>query len=344
MSNKAAVVEQIGSPVVIKTVERYTPGPDEILVKNKVINFTPLAAKMQKFAPIPYKPPVILGFSSAGIVETVGANVTYVKPGDRVAVLTVFDLSDRHGHFQEYYIANPQFTSKIPDGVSLEDASSVPANLATVVAVMQALHGPERPSPDGKKAAPNGKKLLVYGGSSSVGGYAVKYGADLGYDVVTTSSPANRDYVASLGAGSVVDHRQPAEKVVADLKALGPFDGVVDTIGTAEQTAILGQVLAEQKDDITIFTMLPEVGDAAAYATPAHVKRVYQSWPQVLEAPEKKDVLEWTYHVYIPEGLASGAIIPTRNEEMPGGIDGIQAILDKSLEGGVSGKRLITLV
>lgn len=48
MSNKAAVVEQVGSPVVIKTVEKYTPGPDEILVKNKVISFSPIEAKMQK--------------------------------------------------------------------------------------------------------------------------------------------------------------------------------------------------------------------------------------------------------------------------------------------------------
>lgn len=48
MSNKAAVVEQVGSPVVIKTVEKYAPGPDEILVKNKVISFSPIEAKMQK--------------------------------------------------------------------------------------------------------------------------------------------------------------------------------------------------------------------------------------------------------------------------------------------------------
>lgn len=48
MSNKAAVVEQIGSPVVIKTVEKYAPGPDEILVKNGVISFNPLEVKMQK--------------------------------------------------------------------------------------------------------------------------------------------------------------------------------------------------------------------------------------------------------------------------------------------------------
>lgn len=48
MSNKAAVVEQIGSPVVIKAVEKYAPGPDEILVKNGVISFNPLEVKMQK--------------------------------------------------------------------------------------------------------------------------------------------------------------------------------------------------------------------------------------------------------------------------------------------------------
>ncbi|KAF4545493.1 alcohol dehydrogenase [Lasiodiplodia theobromae] len=344
MSNKAAVVEQIGSPVVIKTVEKYAPGPDEILVKNGVISFNPLEVKMQKFGAIPYSVPAILGFSSAGTVEAVGTNVSYVKPGDRVAVLAPFDLTDlRTGHFQEYYIAFPRYTSKIPDSVSLEDASSVPSNLVTVVAVFDAMLGPERPSPDGKRAAPKGKKLLVYGGSSSVGGYAIKYASDLGYEVITTSSPQNQEFVTSLGASSVVDHRQPAEKIVADLKALGPFDAVFDAIGTPEPTAIIGQVLAETGGG-TIFTTLPQLGDTAAYAKPDSVNRVYDSWPQVLDREEQKALLEWTYHVYIPEGLRSGAIIPTRNFEVPGGIDGIQEILDKSLVGGVSGKRLITHV
>lgn len=294
-----------------------------------------------RFGAIPYNVPAILGFSSAGTVEAVGTNVNYVKPGDRVTVLAPFDLTDlRTGHFQEYYIALPRYTSKIPDNVSLEDASSVPSNLVTVVAAFDAMLGPERPSPDGKRAAPKGKKLLVYGGSSSVGGYAIKYAADLGYEVVTTSSPQHKEFVASLGASSVVDHRQPAEKIVADLKALGPFDAVLDAIGTPEPTAIIGQVLAETGGG-TIFTTLPELGD---YAKPDSVKRVYDSWPQVLDREEQKALLEWTYHVYIPEGLRSGAIIPTRNFEVPGGIDGIQAILDKSLTGGVSGKRLITHV
>ncbi|OJD29625.1 alcohol dehydrogenase [Diplodia corticola] len=344
MSNKAAVVEQIGSPVVIKTVEKYTPGPDEILVKNGVISFNPLEAKMQKYAPVPYPVPAILGFSSAGTVDSVGSNVSYVKPGDRVVVLAPLGTTDpRTRHFQEYYIAFPRYTSNIPHNVSLEDASSVPANLVTIVGVMHAIFGPQRPSPDGKKAASKGKKLLVYGGSSSVGGYAIKYASDLGYDVITTSSSQNKEFVTSLGATSIVDHRQSAEKIVSELKALGPFDAVFDAIGTPQPTAILGKVLAETGGG-TIFTTLPEFGDATAYARPESVKRVYDSWPQVLDKEEQKELLEWTYHVYIPEGLGSGAIVPTRNVEVPGGVEGIQKILDKSLEGGVSGKRLITRV
>lgn len=299
---------------------------------------------ISRYAAIPYSVPAILGFSSAGTVETVGSNITYVKPGDRVVVLAPFDVTDpRTGHFQEYYIAFPRYTSKIPDSVSFADASSVPANLVTIVGVMHTIFGPERPSPDGKKATSKGKKLLVYGGSSSVGGYAIKYASDLGYDVITTSSSQNKDFVASLGARSIVDHRQPAEKIVSELKSLGPFDAVFDAIGTPEPTAIIGQVLAETGGG-TIFTTLPEFGDIAAYARPESVARVYQSWPEVLDREELKELLEWTYHVYIPEGLESGAIISTRNVEVPGGVEGIQKILDKSLEGGVSGKRLVTYI
>jgi NADPH:quinone reductase-like Zn-dependent oxidoreductase len=42
---------------------------------------------------------------------------------------------------------------------------------------------------------PTGKTLLVWGGSTSVGSNAIQLGVAAGYEVVTTASPKNFDYV-----------------------------------------------------------------------------------------------------------------------------------------------------
>jgi len=48
-------------------------------------------------------------------------------------------------------------------------------------------------------------QLFVYGGSSSVGQYAIQLAKLSGYNVVTTASKRNHELVKSLGADLVFD-------------------------------------------------------------------------------------------------------------------------------------------
>jgi len=87
---KAAVFRGAQQPLYIEDVQLDSPGPREILVKTVacgvchsdlhfVDGLYPMAA------------PAILGHEPAGIVEAVGSQVSYVKPGDHViACLSVF--------------------------------------------------------------------------------------------------------------------------------------------------------------------------------------------------------------------------------------------------------------
>lgn len=81
---KAAVLHEFGSDLVIEDVTVSEPAPDEVLIRTVASGVCHTDRTMQLGAnPLPL--PLLLGHEASGIVEAVGSNVTYVKPGDPVA-------------------------------------------------------------------------------------------------------------------------------------------------------------------------------------------------------------------------------------------------------------------
>jgi hypothetical protein len=62
---------------------------------------------------------------------------------------------------------------------------------------------------------PNGEALLIWSGSSSVGRNAIQLATTAGYEVFTTASPKNFEYVKRLGAVQAFDYRSPT--VIKDI-------------------------------------------------------------------------------------------------------------------------------
>jgi hypothetical protein len=60
-----------------------------------------------------------------------------------------------------------------------------------------------------ENARPTGKTLLVWGGSTSVGSNAIQLAVAAGYQVITTASPVNFEYVKALGASYAVNYKSP---------------------------------------------------------------------------------------------------------------------------------------
>ena len=87
---KAAVFREVGKPLEIEEVQISKPGPREVLVRTAAAGVCHSDLHFVKGL-YPAVTPMVLGHESAGIVEQVGKDVTYVKPGDHVITcLSVF--------------------------------------------------------------------------------------------------------------------------------------------------------------------------------------------------------------------------------------------------------------
>ncbi|HYM31473.1 MAG TPA: Zn-dependent alcohol dehydrogenase [Candidatus Cybelea sp.] len=87
---KAAVLHAVGQPLAIEDVSLAKPGRREVLIRTSVAGLCHSDLHFIEGS-YPHPLPCVLGHESAGIVEQVGEDVTYVKPGDHVVTcLSVF--------------------------------------------------------------------------------------------------------------------------------------------------------------------------------------------------------------------------------------------------------------
>lgn len=87
---KAAVFREVGKPLEIEDVEISKPGPREVLIRTAAAGVCHSDLHFIEGL-YPAQTPMVLGHESAGIVEQVGSEVTYVEPGDHVITcLSVF--------------------------------------------------------------------------------------------------------------------------------------------------------------------------------------------------------------------------------------------------------------
>jgi NADPH:quinone reductase-like Zn-dependent oxidoreductase len=338
MANQAAIVPSAKAPLEVKSIEKYTPGEGEILVKNEVISFNPVEAKIARLGLLPVIYPFIPGLSYGGTVEAVGQGVTELQAGDKVTVRRSFAASgNQYGSFQKFVLARSDTTSKLPNGVDLTVAASLIGNLTTTIGLFNVRAGLERPTLADSVPSKN-RRILIYGGSSSVGSLSIQWVAQAGYQVVTTSSPRNKDFVSKLGAVAVIDHTQPQDALVRELVAQGPYDLVADMISSPPTIAVNAAVLEAQGGG-DILATLPNF---APETLPEGVKRVFGSWPDIIATEDTTGVEEWAYRTYFPQSLAKGKLIPQPSKKINGGLgDGVNKALDLMITGDYSGVKLI---
>jgi len=153
-----------------------------------------------------------MGIDVAGVVASVGADVTAFQVGDRVyADLLGFG----GGAFAEFACAPERAFAKIPDALSFEDAATLPHS------AILALQGLRRR--DGRTVQP-GDTVLVDGASGNVGPFAIQIAKTLGAEVTGVASAGKLDFVRSLGADHVLDYRK-----VDYTKTGDRYDWILDT-------------------------------------------------------------------------------------------------------------------
>jgi NADPH:quinone reductase-like Zn-dependent oxidoreductase len=201
---KAAVRDSYGSVDVVRLedVEPPTPADSEVLVRVKVASVN--RADLDGLGPRPGITRLFLGIRRprehrlgcdvAGVVESVGANVTRFRPGD-----TVFaDLYPYgQGAFAEFACAPEKAFLRVPTGLALDEAVTLPHS------AILALQGLRLRS--GRSIRP-GDHVLIDGASGNVGPFAVQLAKSMGAEVTGSCSPAKMDLVRSVGADHVIDY------------------------------------------------------------------------------------------------------------------------------------------
>ena len=110
--------------------------------------------------------------------------------------------SGSHG---EYCITRADLIFRVPDNVGLEEAATWGVGCITTGQGLYQTMDLPLPTQPTKEKTP----LLIYGGSTATGIFAIQFAKLSGLTVITTCSPRNFDFVKSLGADAVFDYKDP---------------------------------------------------------------------------------------------------------------------------------------
>jgi len=224
---RAVRVHELIGPSGLRVDEIPTPsvGAGQILIEVRAsgVNFPDvlLSRGLYQFKP---PPPFSPGGECAGIVREIGAGVTRVAPGDRVALTQV------NGTFVEQLVVPEAAVIKLPDAVSFEVGA---ATLLTYATTYHALVD--------RAAIQPGETLLVLGAAGGVGVAACELGALLGARVIAAASTDDKlAFCREHGASEGINYTR--EDLKDRIKALTSGNGVnvvYDPIGGAYAEAAL---------------------------------------------------------------------------------------------------------
>lgn len=149
-----------------------------------------------------------MGSSAAGIVEEIGPLVKHHKLGDEVFGY-VFRSPIEKSH-QEYVTTQENQLGKIPRGFSMQQAVVLCNNFVSTWHTLTRDLNFELPWPKPHDYEPKEKNewILVWGGGSSVGQYALQVLKYYGYqNIITTASKPHHEKLIKYGAASCFDYK-----------------------------------------------------------------------------------------------------------------------------------------
>lgn len=196
---KAFLLDRYGKEQALRVGDLPEPAlnADDVLVEVHAAGLNPLDARIRDgaFKPIlPYRPPFVLGHDLAGVVVRVGPNVRTFKPGDEVYGRP---RDGRIGTLAERIAVDAADLALKPRSLDMVEAASVPLAALTAWQVLVE-----------RGELKTGQKVFIQAGSGGVGVFAIQLARHLGAEVATTTSTANVDLVAGLGADHVIDYRK----------------------------------------------------------------------------------------------------------------------------------------
>jgi NADPH:quinone reductase-like Zn-dependent oxidoreductase len=207
-----------------------TPGPRDLQVAVRAVSVNPIDTKVRMRAQGTPEQPKILGFDCAGVVQSVGPEVTFFKPGDEVfyagSIL-------RPGTNSELHLVDERLAGPKPRSLSFAQAAALPLTSVTSwellfdrlrIPLDEKLAGekwwPTSARPLGECGGQPSGSLLVIGASGGVGSILVQLARQLTAVTVLASAsrPETQQWVLKAGAHHAVDH---SKKLSEEVRALG---------------------------------------------------------------------------------------------------------------------------
>jgi NADPH:quinone reductase len=222
---RAVMLTRKGGPDVLQIVElpMEAPGPGQLRVRVSAAGVGATDVVMlggsYPFAP---KIPFVPGYEVAGTVDAIGAGVTGLELGQRVAALTVYD------GFAEFLVREAEHFLPIPDEVSDQDAAAVILNYGTA---WQMIHRVAKVSA--------GQTALVTGAAGGVGTAALQLLRLAGVKTYGAASEKKHALLRALGATPIDYRRGRLDHLTRALEPEG-VDYVFDAVGGANIGPCIG--------------------------------------------------------------------------------------------------------
>ena len=209
---KAVSFDRFGGPEVLEIVDLPDPHPGrgEVRIAVRAAGINPSDWKKRQGL-MDEELPQTMGYEAAGIVDELGEGVTDVAVGHRV-----FGLSDKGAAQAELAVLSAH--APIPPSLDFVGAAALPSTIETAARALDQL------------GVTNDSTLLINGASGSVGSAAVQLAVARGARVIGTASPANHEFLRTLGAEPVAYGDGLLERV----RALVPdgIDFALDVAGS----------------------------------------------------------------------------------------------------------------
>ena len=206
-----------GPPEVLQV--REAPDPDakagevRIRVRASGINFADLMARVGLYPDAP-KVPCVVGYEVSSIVDQVGAGVTGLSAGDRVAAMPNF------GGYTDTLVVSADKTFRIPDRMTFEEGAAMPVAYLTAYNMML-FTGTVRP----------GSTVLVHSAAGGVGVAAVQIAKTRCCTIFGTASPSKHEFLRQQGVAHPIDSKGDYATAVRQVVGNRGIDLILDPVG-----------------------------------------------------------------------------------------------------------------
>ncbi|KAJ2958125.1 hypothetical protein NQZ79_g6242 [Umbelopsis isabellina] len=279
---------------------------------------------------------------SHSLLVPVGSRVCGWVPGNDTDI----------GSFAEYLVTDADLVIKVPDDMPLDEASTIGLSFMTAVHALSSCLGLSlEPGTAGQIHEP--KPVLVWGGNTACGNFAIQILKIAGYHVITTASSNARQKLQKLGADVILPRDDP-ERTAAEVRTSFPHLAyALDCFSSSETAAACAHALGEKGGHV--HTLLPIDQDipnvhttfALVHSTLGRRLSVFNLMtekPTVsqLEA-DRRLATQWCSfdkgHAY--KLLLEGRLLPTAIVKWDGGLAGVQSGIEAMLQGKIAGAKIV---